>query len=223
MKEGIFIPDEFLENNELNHTEMIVLSIYKYYTENGKYKCCSLTCSQIADKLNVSIWYLNKIKKHLKELGYISTDGGIKVTYLGITDCTIVQNEDCTIVQSESVPEYRGSVPEYREDCTIVQSESVPEYNHNKEKEEKKEIKKDGITNFDLLLGKLSKDYLTPEKIEYMKEHFMNRINEVDIEDGVIDSWITNIKNELNKQYPIEFVIEKKEPVSKAFDITDFL
>ena len=201
MKEGIFIPDEFLENNELNHTEMIVLSIYKYYTENGKYKCCSLTCSQIADKLNVSIWYLNKIKKHLKELGYISTDGGIKVTYLGITDCTIVQNED----------------------CTIVQSESVPEYNHNKEKEEKKEIKKDGITNFDLLLGKLSKDYLTPEKIEYMKEHFMNRINEVDIEDGVIDSWITNIKNELNKQYPIEFVIEKKEPVSKAFDITDFL
>ena len=215
MKEGIFIPDEFLENNELNHTEMIVLSIYKYYTENGKYKCCSLTCSQIADKLNVSIWYLNKIKKHLKELGYISTDGGIKVTYLGITDCTIVQ--------SGSVPEYRGSVPEYREDCTIVQSESVPEYNHNKEKEEKKEIKKDGITNFDLLLGKLSKDYLTPEKIEYMKEHFMNRINEVDIEDGVIDSWITNIKNELNKQYPIEFVIEKKEPVSKAFDITDFL
>ena len=82
--EGIFIPNEILKVKDLNITEKVVLSIYKYYTEQGKYKCCSLSKPQIADELGISVDYVKDIKKHLKELGYIRTDGGIRVIYLGI-------------------------------------------------------------------------------------------------------------------------------------------
>ena len=82
--EGIFIPNEILKLKDINITEKVVLSIYKYYTEQGKYKCCSLSKPQIADELGISVDYVKDIKKHLKELGYIKTDGGIRVIYLGI-------------------------------------------------------------------------------------------------------------------------------------------
>ena len=87
MKENglfILIPGEFYKDQNLKGMERDVLALYKYYTENGKYKCCSLNNTQIAEFFNVSTRYLRTVKKHLKELGYISTDGGIKVTYLGI-------------------------------------------------------------------------------------------------------------------------------------------
>ena len=80
----VFIPNEILKLKDLNITEKVVLSIYKYYTEQGKYKCCSLSKPQIADELGISVDYVKDIKKHLKELGYIKTDGGIRVIYLGI-------------------------------------------------------------------------------------------------------------------------------------------
>ena len=51
--EGIFIPNEILKLKDLNITEKVVLSIYKYYTEQGKYKCCSLSKPQIADELGL--------------------------------------------------------------------------------------------------------------------------------------------------------------------------
>lgn len=206
--EGVFIPKDILKIDGLTTTEKMVLSVYKYYTENGKYKCCSMTCEQVADELNISVWYINKIKKHLKELGYIRTSG-IKVTYLGIKDCTIVQSK---------------SVPEYKEDCTIVQSESVLEYRHKEEKR-KKEIKKEEkmMTNFDLLLSRLPKDYHTPERIDYLKTHYMDKLNNTkptELEGGILEGLVVRVKVELNKVFPMEYKTHiKKEEVSDTIDL----
>ena len=199
---GLFIPDEILKKDGLTATEKMVLSVYKYYTENGKYKCCSLTCEQVADELNISVVYIKKIKKHLKELGYIRSSG-IKVTYLGV--------KDCTIVQSESVPEY-----------TIVSPKSIPEYTHKKE-ERKKEIKKEekGMkTNFEWLLELLPEDCKTQKKIDYIKKKYEDRINSIDDmgSDGM-DTWVTNIKLELTDyKTPIK-KDDKKEEVSNTIDL----
>ena len=203
--EGIFIPIDFYKDKNLKGMERDVLALYKYYTENGKYKCCSLTCQQIADEFDISVWYINKIKKHLKDLGYIRSDGGVKVTYIG-------QQVGSTVPTK--------SVPQYRVDCTTVQSKSVPQYTHKKEKEEKKEIKKEKMSNFDLLISRLPDDYKTQERIDYLRNNFLDRINELDLtEGGTLDSWVSGIKVELNKKFPMKFVIEKKEPVSNTIDL----
>ena len=179
---GLFIPDEILKKDGLTTTEKMVLSVYKYYTENGKYKCCSMTCEQVADELNISVWYINKIKKHLKELGYIRASG-IKVTYLGVKD------------------------------CTIVQSKSVLEYRHKKEKEIKKEIKKEMSekkTNLDLLLDKLPEDYKTPETIDFIKTNYLDRINELDLSDvGKVESYVVSLKSLLLNNFIIYHKINK--------------
>ena len=224
---GVYVPDEILKIDKLNMNERVVLSKYKYYTEKGEYKCCSLTCEQIADELNMSVWYLKKIKKHLKELGYIRTSG-IKVFYVGINGCTIVPTKEyqstqkeCTIVHSKDVLEYTGGVPEYTQECTIVHPKSVPEYTHKKEKKEKENKKEEKwVTNIKLLFANLPKDYQTKERVSYIKDNYMDKLNEVDFnESGILDTWIPNIKNVLNKVYPQDFVIEKEEPKSSTIDV----
>ena len=118
--EGIFIPMEILEVEEINNTEKMVLSIYRYYTVNGDLHCCTLKnediCKivQLKDESN-----LRRIKKHLKELGFIRTDGGIKVTYLGV-------KEDLNVPQGGQIS------PKGRTKMSPIK----------KKKEKKKELKK---------------------------------------------------------------------------------
>ena len=210
----VFIPNEILKLKDLNITEKVVLSIYKYYTEQGKYKCCSLSKPQIADELGISVDYVKDIKKHLKELGYIRTDGGIRVIYLGI------QGGDIT--PTGGGYNTRGGGYNTHQVGDITPSEWGIYPPHKKEKKDKKEIKKEEkriMTNFDLLLDKLSSDYKTPEKIDYIKDKYEKRINNTDLIDGTIESWVTNIRNELNRVYPIEYKVEKKKPISNTIDV----
>ena len=210
----VFIPNEILKLKDLNITEKVVLSIYKYYTEQGKYKCCSLSKPQIADELGISVDYVKDIKKHLKELGYIRTDGGIRVIYLGI------QGGDITPTGGGYNTQGGGYNTHQVGDITPSEWGIYPP--HKKEKKDKKEIKKEEkriMTNFEMLLDKLSSDYKTPEKIDYIKDKYEKRINNTDLIDGTIESWVTNIRNELNRVYPIEYKIEKKEPISNTIDV----
>lgn len=210
--DGIFIPREILEVEDLSSTEKMVLSLYKYYTENGKYKCCSLTKPQVAEELCISPGYMKKIKRHLTELGYIRTSG-IKVFYVGVKGVTIGTTEGHQSTQG-------GNYSDPQRD-TIVPTKGSPEYPHKKEKEEKKELKKEkkGVTNFDLLLEHLPSDYKTPERIKYIEDKYIDRINEADFNvGGIVDIWITHIKEELNKTFPINYVIPKQE---KKVDFID--
>ena len=221
----VFIPNEILKLKDINITEKVVLSIYKYYTEQGKYKCCSLSKPQIADELGISVDYVKDIKKHLKELGYIRTDGGIRVIYLGIqggdiTPSNEIQGGDITPTGGGYNTQGGGYNTHQVGDITPSEWGIYPP--HKKEKKEKKEIKKEEkkvMTNFDLLLDKLSSDYKTPEKIDYIKDKYEKRINNTDLIDGTIESWVTNIKIELNQQFPMNYVIEKKKPISNTIDV----
>ena len=222
--EGIFIPNEILKLKDLNITEKVVLSIYKYYTEQGKYKCCSLSKPQIADELGISVDYVKDIKKHLKELGYIKTDGGIRVIYLGIqvgdiTPSDETQGGDITPTSGGYNTQGGGYNTHQVGDITPTRWGIYPP--HKKEKENKKEIKKEKkvMTNFDLLLDKLTSEYKTPERIDYIKDKYEERINNTDLIDGTIDSWVTNIKIELNQQFPMNYVIKKKKPISNTIDV----
>ena len=204
---------EFYKNTELKGLERDVLALYKYYTENGNNKCCSLNSVQIAEMFNVSSRYIKSVRQHLKELGYIRTDGGIKVIYVGIKGEAQFPTEGATVPPkgSHSSPQKGATVPPKGE----------AQFPHKKEKENKKEIKKEKkvMTNFDLLLDKLPSDYKTPERIDYIKDKYEERINNTDLIDGTIDSWVTNIKIELNRVCPIEYKVEKKKPISNTIDV----
>lgn len=222
--EGIFIPNEILKLKDINITEKVVLSIYKYYTEQGKYKCCSLSKPQIADELGISVDYVKDIKKHLKELGYIKTDGGIRVIYLGIQVGDITPSDEKQvgdITPTSGGYNTQGGGYNTHQVGDITPSEWGIYPPHKKEKENKKEIKKEKkvMTNFDLLIDKLPSDYKTPERIDYIKDKYEERINNTDLIDGTIDSWVTNIKIELNRVCPIEYKVEKKKPISNTIDV----
>lgn len=220
--EGIFIPSEFYKDKNLKGMERDVLALYKYYTENGKNKCCSLNNTQIADILNVSTRYLRMVKKHLSDLGYIRADGGIKVTYLGVQVGSTVPTQ-----VGSTVPQVGSTVPTDRKHSSYQVGSTVPikqeaQFPHKKEKEEKKENKEEKrwMTNIKLLFANLPKDYQTKEKVNYIKDNYMDKLNEVDFNDGgILDTWIPNIKNVLNKVYPQDFIIVKEEPRSNTIDV----
>lgn len=84
MRKGLFIPDEILELDDLSNTECMVLAIYWYYTVEGNLHCCTLTNKDVCKKARIKDERkLQRIKKHLKDLHMISTDGGIRVYYIG--------------------------------------------------------------------------------------------------------------------------------------------
>ena len=204
--EGIFIPKEFYKDTELKGLERDVLALYKYYTENGTSKCCCLNSVQIAEYFNVSSRYIKSVRQHLKELGYIRTDGGIKVIYVGLKGEVQFPPEGATVPPkgSHSSPQKGATVPPKRE----------PQLPHKKEKKDKKEIKKEekrDMTNFEMLIGRLPDYYLTEERMDYLKKNFMDKINNSDMSNGMFDCWLINIKNELNRVFPIEYKVEKVE------------
>ena len=223
----VFIPNEILKLKDINITEKVVLSIYKYYTEQGKYKCCSLSKPQIADELGISIDYVKDIKKHLKELGYIRTDGGIRVIYLGIqggdiTPSNEIQGGDITPTGGGYNTRGGGYNTHQVGDITPTKWGIYPP--HKKEKKEKKEIKKEEkriMTNFEMLIDRLPDYYLTEERMNYLKENYKDKINNADMSDGMFDCWLINIKNELNRVYPMEYKVEKvnKKEVSDTIDL----
>lgn len=220
--EGVFIPSEFYKDKNLNGLERDVLALYKYYTEKGSNKCCSLNSVQIAEVFNVSSRYIKRVRKHLNDLGYIRTDGGIKVTYIGLQAGSTVPTQGEPEFTPKGTTVHPGVNHSSPQRGTTVPLKGELQFTHKKEKKEKEEEKRkkeEVMTNFDLLLDRLPKDYLTPERIGYIKEHFMDRINSSDMSCGGIDSWVIGIKNELNRVYPMEYKPEKVIPVSDSVDL----
>ena len=212
---GIYIPDEILEIEELNNTECMVLSIYRYYTLNGDLHCCTLKNEDICKMVRLKDESnLRRIKKHLKELGFIRTDGGIRVTYIGVKEDNNVPHKE-EIVEDNNVPQGGHLSPKGRTFKSKREDKYVP---HKKEEKKEKRIKKE-MTNFDLLIDKLPSEYKTQEKIDYIKNKYMDRLNEADLTGGILDSWVINIKNELNKQFPTNYIIPKEEVKSNTVDI----
>ena len=86
--DGIFIPFEFYKyggEKGLNVLDLNVLALYRCYTLYGDNHCCEMSNEKVCEKFGgrFGVRNLRMIKKKLKDLGLIKTDGGIKVWYLG--------------------------------------------------------------------------------------------------------------------------------------------
>lgn len=223
MKKDIYIPAEILDMDGLNNiTECAVLSIYKYYTEKGDRHCCTLRNEDICKMTKLNERTLQRIKKYLKELGYIRTDGGIRVYYTGVRgDKTDTQGVTKLTEGVTLVSPWGDKTDTLGVTKLVVKGDTGVA--HNKEEKRKKEIKKEEkseMTNFDLLISKLPSEYKTPERIDYIKDNYLDRLNGADLtEGGILDSWLSGIKVELNRVFPVEYKVEKKEPVSNTIDL----
>ena len=208
---GIFIPDEFFELN-LTHTEIMVLSFYKYYTEKGKMKCCKQPNESIYTKLHISEKTFKKVKKHLKELGYIRTDGGIRVYYLGVgndvkeTEITETKPVNETV---EEVDEVDESVEE-KVEKEIVKQESTEneEVDETDDKTNNKiDNKKDIVmekSNVERIIDTLGDFYKTPEKLKYFydkQQEWVDKINQADYKELSISTYASQIKLVINTEF----------------------
>lgn len=213
------IPGEFYKDKNLKGLERDVLALYKYYTENGNNKCCSLNSVQIAEYFDVSPRYIKSVRKRLKELGYISTNGGIKVTYIGIEKGTTVPPKGEPQFTSRGSTVHPGVNHSSPQKGTTVPLKGEPQFPHKEEKEDKKEIKKEEkseMTNFELFINNIPSEYRTPERIDYIKDNYIEAINKSDFnESGVLEWCLKRIMTEVYQKYPVEYNVEKKEPVSK--------
>lgn len=200
---GIFIPDEFFELN-LTHTEILVLSFYKYYTEKGKMKCCKQPNESIYTKLHISEKTFKKVKKHLKELGYIRTDGGIRVYYLGVEN-KITESDTEEQIKEEVVE----PVIEEVEEPTETDIEPVEE-----EVETDIVMEKENKTNFDKLVEQLPDEYKHEEMVKYLmseKSKDIEYINSVDFSKLNTKMYITQFKTIISDNFNVYGGSEEEE------------
>ena len=229
---GIFIPDEFFELN-LTHTEIMVLSFYKYYTEKGKMKCCKQPNESIYTKLHISEKTFKKVKKHLKELGYIRTDGGIRVYYLGVenkmtesdteeqiteevVEPVIDEVEEPTetdIEQVEEKVEEKVNKTEITENEEVIE-EDIVKQDIVKQVETDKVMEKENKTNFDKLVEQLPDEYKHEEMVKYLmseKSDKIEYINSVDFSKLNTVMYVSQFKKIISDNFNVYGESEEEE------------
>lgn len=222
MTKGIFISSEILELSNLSFAEKGLLSIYKYYTEEGKLGCCTMTNESINEQfLQVHINTFKKFKKHLKELGYISTDGGIRVKYIGVSNntkkskntkngkTTIVKdnNDDKRVKESTTCEEETDYEGQYS-NCEEIQGYGNGEKTNS---------------NFDKVIENLHPTYKSKEHIKFLEDKYKDMINSIDYDDFNVEFYTKQATTVLNNQFHIYYnaVVEtKKNDVDKYIDTT---
>ena len=204
---GIFIPDEFFELN-LTHTEIMVLSFYKYYTEKGKMKCCKQPNESIYTKLHISEKTFKKVKKHLKELGYIRTDGGIRVYYLGVGNDVKETEITETKPVNETVEEVDEVEEQFEEKVNKTESTENEEVDETDDKTNNKiDNKKDIVmekSNVERIIDTLGDFYKTPEKLKYFydkQQEWVDKINQADYKELSISTYASQIKLVINTEF----------------------
>ena len=204
----ILIPREIWSIEELSVKECIVLSIYRYYTVNGNFHYCALSndemckMSRLKDKS-----HFGKIKKHLKDLGYIRTDGGVKVTYLGVKGNGFKTIDDGfkTIDDGEKTID-DGFKTTHKEDIKNNKEDI------KKNKEEGKEA--DTSSKMKLVMSSLRPYQQTQEVEDYLKEKYIDAINNSDFTvGGVLGMWEERLVKEINRVFP---GLNNTKPVKKS-------
>jgi hypothetical protein len=177
-----YITDE-IEKLKLAPAEKMLLSYYKYFTEQGSAKCCMLTNEELADRIGIGIASLYRVKKHLKDLGYIYSNGGIKVWFKRLKKQSQNDSTSTPHYQNDSI-DYQNNSIDYQNDSEPYQNDSI-DYQietHNKKKEEKEKKKKGACetefnSNFDYIFSKVKYELRTEENKSYLLNKFKERID----------------------------------------------
>lgn len=225
---GIFIPDEIKTLKTINLAEKVLLSIYWYYT-NGKLKCCKKTNEDIYNEIMVSKNTFHRMKTHLKELGYIRTDGGIRVYYLGVENKMTESDQEEQITE-EAVEPVIDEVEEPTETDIKQVEEQVKktEITENEKVVEEETVKtdivkpvetdivmeKDNKTNFDKLFEQLPDEYKHEEMVKYLmseKSKDIEYINSVDFSKLNTKMYITQFKTIISDNFNVYGESEEEE------------
>ena len=228
--DGIFIPNEIKTLKTINLAEKVLLSIYWYYT-NGKLKCCKKTNEDIYNELMVSKNTFHRMKTHLKELGYIRTDGGIRVYYIGV--CKDVKDKEMTETETVDEVDEVDEVEEQVNKTEITENEKVikevDEVEEVEETDNKTDNKKDIVmekSNIERIIDTLGDFYKTPEKLKYFydkQQEWVDKINQADYKELTVSTCASQIKLVINTEfgYPEVAAIpnqNKKEVKSEEFE-----
>ena len=213
----------------MNFEEKGLLAIYKYYTEEGGMKCCSLTNSRLQEILGIKRTSFHNNKKHLKELGLITTNGGIEVKYnspnieppcpnteLNSPNIELNSPNIGPIIKKEK--EIKKELIKYNKD--LIKDEVADEV------AEEEQVKYNR-TNWDIVKQLLPGTYNfttgIEDKIEFIERtemEFINHINDFYDNDkntmtNAIQSWVRCCSNIITEKYNKDKVIsDKKQPTS---------
>lgn len=125
MKSGLYITDDILKIEDLTFIEKGILALYMSYTKFGKMKCCKLTKEQIAVELGICEKTVQRTRKKLEEFGYIRTNGGNTVWYVGDKKTNVPPKDKMS-------PQRRTNCPANRTKCPSKEDKMSPIiYNKN--------------------------------------------------------------------------------------------
>lgn len=205
---GFFIPFEF-GKLKLTQIEEKLLATYRYYTllKNG-YHHCALTNKKLAEMLYVNERSIKRAKKKLKDLGYIKTNGGTRVWYVGIDieETEIVDEVDEVDEVEEQVDEtVEEKVEEQVNKTEITENEEVDETDNktNNKIDNKKDIVMEK-SNVERIIDTLGDFYKTPEKLKYFydkKQEWVDKINQSDYKELAVSTCVSQIKDVINKKF----------------------
>ena len=171
------------------------------------------------------------MKTHLKELGYIRTDGGIRVYYLGVgndvKETEITETKPVNEIVNETVDEVEEKVEEQVNKTEITENEEVDEIDNKTDN--KIDNKKDIVmekSNVERIIETLGDFYKTPEKLKYFydkNKEWVDKINKADFKELSISTYASQIKLFINTEfgYPEVAAIpnqNKKEVKSEEFE-----
>ena len=131
----ITIYPEVYNNKDLTPTEKIYLSVIRYFTLNGKTRCCRLSDKEMSEELLIGIPSIWNMKSKLKKLGLI-TIGENCIKYASSNNEETSSNNEETSSNNEENPYNTNENQQVTE---------VNKYNKKEIKKEKnkKEIKKE--------------------------------------------------------------------------------
>ena len=191
---GFFIPLDF-GKLKLTQIEEKLLATYRYYTIKGDYHHCALTNKKIAEMLYVNERSIKRAKKKLKDLGYIKTNGGTRVWYVGID-----------IEETEIVDEVE-EVEEQVDKTEITENEEVDEIDNktnNKIDNKKDIVMEKSKSNIEKVIESLNPFYQDPEKLKYFYEkckvwvEYMDNLNPDEFNYSLA---VTGIKSVINEKF----------------------
>lgn len=108
MNTTINIPAWLAETTDLNWNEKALYAVYHYFTFNGKKHCCTLSKTDIMNRLGLSEDQYKKSKSKLSKLGWIKTSNNKSWTVANFKNSTTDNMADCNQYQNDTTSKNEG-------------------------------------------------------------------------------------------------------------------
>lgn len=208
---GFFIPLEF-GKLKLTQIEEKLLATYRYYTLKGDYHHCALTNKKLAEMLYVNERSIKRAKKKLKDLGYIKTNGGTRVWYVGI-DIEETETVDEEVDEVEEKVEEQVKKTEITENEEVIE-EDIVKQDIVKQVETDIVMEQDNKTNFDKLVEQLPDEFKHEEMVKYLmseKSDKIEYINSVDFSKLNTVMYVSQFKKIISDNFNVYGGSEEEE------------